>query len=37
MIGKALTKSQMVALLKNMGTIDQPWVSDACRGVVNEL
>ncbi|KLT42955.1 DNA mismatch repair protein MutL [Cutaneotrichosporon oleaginosum] len=26
MIGKALTKAQMVALLRNMGTIDQPWV-----------
>lgn len=25
MIGKALTKGQMVNLLKNMGTIDQPW------------
>jgi DNA mismatch repair ATPase MutL len=26
MIGKTLTRSQMVALLRNMGTIDQPWV-----------
>jgi DNA mismatch repair protein PMS2 len=26
MIGKTLTKNQMVALLRNMGTIDQPWV-----------
>jgi len=26
MIGKTLTKIQMVALLRNMGTIDQPWV-----------
>ncbi|OCF30386.1 hypothetical protein I316_07993, partial [Kwoniella heveanensis BCC8398] len=25
MIGKALTKGQMVNLLRNMGTIDQPW------------
>ncbi|KAL1410623.1 ATP-binding mismatch repair protein [Vanrija albida] len=25
MIGKSLTKAQMVALLRNMGTIDQPW------------
>ncbi|WVR05930.1 hypothetical protein IAU60_002956 [Kwoniella sp. DSM 27419] len=25
MIGKALNKSQMVNLLRNMGTIDQPW------------
>ncbi|WWC86301.1 uncharacterized protein L201_001174 [Kwoniella dendrophila CBS 6074] len=25
MIGKSLTKLQMVNLLKNMGTIDQPW------------
>ncbi|KAK8865970.1 hypothetical protein IAR55_001119 [Kwoniella newhampshirensis] len=25
MIGKALTKGQMVQLLRNMGTIDQPW------------
>lgn len=27
MIGKSLTKGQMVNLLRNMGTIDQPWVS----------
>jgi hypothetical protein len=27
MIGKSLTRNQMVALLRNMGTIDQPWVS----------
>jgi len=26
MIGKTLTRNQMVALLRNMGTIDQPWV-----------
>ncbi|RSH92872.1 hypothetical protein EHS25_008318 [Saitozyma podzolica] len=25
MIGKSLTKGQMVQLLRNMGTIDQPW------------
>ncbi|EIW72799.1 hypothetical protein TREMEDRAFT_25119, partial [Tremella mesenterica DSM 1558] len=25
MIGKALTKAQMTTLLRNMGTIDQPW------------
>ncbi|WVQ82773.1 hypothetical protein IAT38_004905 [Cryptococcus sp. DSM 104549] len=25
MIGKSLTKAQMVQLLRNMGTIDQPW------------
>lgn len=29
MIGKSLTKAQMVALLNNMGTIDQPWVSSS--------
>lgn len=28
MIGKSLTKAQMVQLLRNMGTIDQPWVSE---------
>nr|ODN79100.1 DNA mismatch repair protein PMS1 [Cryptococcus depauperatus CBS 7841] len=27
MIGKALTKGQMAQLLRNMGTIDQPWVT----------
>ena len=27
MIGKALNKPQMTQLLRNMGTIDQPWVS----------
>ena len=26
MIGKTLTRNQMVTLLRNMGTIDQPWV-----------
>lgn len=26
MIGKSLTRNQMVTLLRNMGTIDQPWV-----------
>jgi len=26
MIGKTLTRNQMAALLRNMGTIDQPWV-----------
>lgn len=26
MIGKTLTRSQMITLLRNMGTIDQPWV-----------
>jgi hypothetical protein len=33
MIGKSLTRNQMIALLRNMGTIDQPWVSVRSRAM----
>ncbi|WVN85388.1 uncharacterized protein L203_100534 [Cryptococcus depauperatus CBS 7841] len=37
MIGKALTKGQMAQLLRNMGTIDQPWNCPHGRPTVRHL
>ncbi|WVO12930.1 hypothetical protein L204_100539 [Cryptococcus depauperatus] len=36
MIGKALTKGQMAQLLRNMGTIDQPWNCPHGRPTLNQ-